>query len=603
MTEDENNILNFIAIVPNNTDFEKGNFYDVRSPNPEDMAQEIVKQLPKSNVITVASFGPQSITSHSYLVGQVSILDSLLHSFADAKIEVKVVLKNSSKRYPSRSNYYSINSNKQIDQLAKKIRTLPDSDYIKAYLYIQKYTIILLSLPPFLPFTSRVTKKIIANGWNILMNPSQLIHTRALALLHFDPNLPTESSVLKFLPNENRVIQITDEEIENLGQAVQIQFNEEEIKEPTTEEPQQKAANQNDDYIEQENNAYNDNEVYNNDNKSSTSMNSKQNANNQYDRNAPINRNDDENLHEDGQNQLYDIQDNQQIIEEEDADDIGPSNQQIDGNQTNVRNQPSKQTINVKQFMEIDNESQHSNLDEDMNIHEEEDLKETEASIEVQIQKFVSKLQLNIPVLTDSSVFSTLFQQLFYERWKSSILNQYRSQMSALRDQIKERATDEITSLKQLVNSKDMTMLIEREEQRMRALEDKTVETLEQVMEQRLQKFANVPQKSLLKNYQTLCGDNITLQKQIRQKRAETRSLIIQIKIHQFERMLKLQDYHQKVEELEMIASSQNRLENAEMELEHCKQNNKKLMADKAALIKQREKVKAMLEKKQKAGK
>ena len=223
MNGEEKEILHFIAIVPNETDFEKENFIDVRSPNPEDIAQLIVKELSKSNQITVASFGPRTVTSHSYLVGQVSVLDSLLHSFADAKIEVKVILRNSSRRRPSgSSSYYSVKRNNQIDILAKKIQNFPENDYIKVILNIQKYTIILLSLPPFIPFNSKISMKYLINGWNVLMKPSSLVHTRAFALLHFDPNLPTESAVLKFLPNEPREVGVSEADTEKLEEEVAV---------------------------------------------------------------------------------------------------------------------------------------------------------------------------------------------------------------------------------------------------------------------------------------------------------------------------------------------------------------------------------------------
>ena len=168
--------------------------------------------------------------------------------------------------------------------------------------------------------------------------------------------------------------------------------------------------------------------------------------------------------------------------------------------------------------------------------------------------------------------------------------------MASLRNQIKERSTDEIARLRQLVSSRDMTMLIEIEEKQMRALESKTVETIQQVMEMRLSNFAEVPQKSLLKNLQILCGDNVTFNKQLREKRAETRQQIIELRILQFSRMEKMQDYHNKVEELEMAASGQARYEKALADLNKVDQEKKKLEADREALLKQREKVMAMLE-------
>lgn len=648
--EDKEN-LQFIAIVPNETDFEKGNFVDVRSPNPEDIAQFIVKELSRSNQISVVSFGPRTVTSHSYLVGQVSVLDSLLHSFADAKIEVKIVLQNSSRKRPSgSSSYYSIKRNNQIDILAKKIQEFPETDFIKVILKIQKYTIILLSLPPFIPFNSKLSMKFIVNGWNVLMKPSSFVHTRAFALLHFDPNLPIESAVLKFLPNEPREIGNLDEESVKFEDSIPVtEEDSEEYEEEYSEDNEFLSNNAKSKHKKsanavsnnQDNNSISESGMYRKDNmlspsqegkesiassrhsrrsRRSTKSQDRQSKASQRSRNAQDINNQDINNSVNGeyedqlstsdypkqsQNRDKNNDEYEEELNEQDASQSKPEMKK-GGKKSRqkkiIRKKKAKQTINVQQLLDTDNRNaqngeSESSIPTESNLNDLYDEEEESLnSIEVQIHQFVSNLQLNIPVLTDTSVFSTLFQQLFYERWKSGILSRCRNDLASLRNQIKERSTDEIARLRQLVSSRDMTMLIEIEEKQMRALESKTVETIQQVMEMRLSNFAEVPQKSLLKNLQILCGDNVTFNKQLREKRAETRQQIIELRILQFSRMEKMQDYHNKVEELEMAASGQARYEKALADLNKVDQEKKKLEADREALLKQREKVMAMLE-------
>lgn len=638
MNGEEKEILHFIAIVPNETDFEKENFIDVRSPNPEDIAQLIVKELSKSNQITVTSFGPRTVTSHSYLVGQVSVLDSLLHSFADAKIEVKVILRNSSRRRPSGpSEYYSIKRNNQIDILAKKIQSFPETDYIKVILNIQKYTIILLSLPPFIPFNSKMSMKYLVNGWNVLINPSSLVHTRAFALLHFDPNLPTESAVLKFLPNEPREVGPSEEDSEKPEDAVTIteedseEYDEEYVDDDQNLSSNSKSKNRKSSVYNKDNNSINDADsqqkllssspegkqsitssrhsrrsARSQSRHSTASQRKNRNAQNQG-KDVSANGEYDDQFEVDNTEYPKSNQNNDEYEEESNEQESSQSKSETKkGKKVRqkkiIRKKKAKQTINVQQLLDSEGKNAR-NLDSESSVPTESNFndnydeeEESLNSIEVQIHQFVSNLQLNIPVLTDTSVFSTLFQQLFYERWKSGILNRCRSDLSALRKQIKERSTDEIAGLRQLVSSRDMTKLIDREEKRMRALEAKTVETIQEVMEKRLSNFEEIQQKSLLKNLQILCGDNVTFNRQLRDRRSESRQQIIELRVLQFSRMEKLQDYHKKVEELEMAASGQARYDKAVAELNRVDQEKKKLEADREALLKQREKVLDMLE-------
>ena len=655
---DVKEILQFIAIVPSNTDFTKENFVDVRLPNPEDVAQLIVKELSKSSEITVASFGPRTVTSHNYLVGRVSVLDSLLHSFGDAKIEVKLIIRNSTKKQPFGQNtYYSIKTATHVDELSKKIEALPESDYIKVIMRIQKYTIILLSLPPFFPFNGKGSMVFQTNGWNVLMNPKNLIHTRAFALLHFDQNLPTESAVMKFLPNEPREVEVTEDDMEPFEEPVSVdddeayeyEYSEDESapgkgagkraadrkdasKINNLRDKSRNAAderNKDQDYGRgkgKDENADKDMDSFSSRQSRSTRQSGKstdkysihevtvpkQRRGSAYGDNdendSQASQNWKQNRPSDRYNENENDNDNDNYNENEEDINESPSQQKGAKGRRKTRTRRvikkkrvPKQTIDVQQLLNQDDKSRADSessipTEANVNFDEEEEPSEDENSIEVQIQQFVSNLQLNVPVLTDTSVFSTLFQQLFYERWKSGILQKCRTDLGILRDTIKQRSTDEIAALKQLVDSQDLTIFAQREEQRMRLLEAKTIETIQQVMEKRLSQYANVAQKSLLNKLQIQCGDYVTLQKQIRDRRADIRSITMELRVAQSDRMEKLKDFHDKVEEIQKAASAQTRLDNAMAELQKINQEKAKLEADKETLLKQKSRVKSLLD-------
>jgi hypothetical protein len=126
----------------------------------------------------------------------------------------------------------------------------------------------------------------------------------------------------------------------------------------------------------------------------------------------------------------------------------------------------------------------------------------------MQIHEFVSQLQLNIPAFTNLSIHSTLIQQLFYELWKSVVLLKTRSN---LRDRLKQIATEVIQNLCELIVSNKLS-----------------VEVFEKVFESLTQR--------LLRSFSIIGGDQIMLQCAVRQKQAEIRAQVKELRIAQTKR-------------------------------------------------------------------
>jgi hypothetical protein len=161
---------------------------------------------------------------------------------------------------------------------------------------------------------------------------------------------------------------------------------------------------------------------------------------------------------------------------------------------------------------------------------------------------------------------------------------------------MKRRTSDEIQSLRELVNARDLTVFIRREEQKLRLLEQLAVETLETALEARCGAFASVPTQGLLRSFRTICGDHVTLHRAIRERRAEIRAQAMELRIAQARRLERMQVYHERVSELEAAAAAQAKRREAVERLEALQRELVEAKADKEALVRQRDKVRAKLE-------
>lgn len=592
--------IHFFAIVPSNTDFDRNSFDDVKSPNPDEMGQFIITQLRKTKNLTIASFGPRTVTSHAYLAGPVSVLESLLHSFTESDKEIRVVLQNQSLRFPrSPDAYYSVKNSDDTNHLFEIISALPQeaqADYLQISLYIYPYTIILLSLPSFIPFSAKGSMKYVANGWNILKHPSPLIHTPCYALIHFDMGLQTESLVLHFLPQENIPIKMTEVDLESPNDKANIAMAFDE------EEDIQNQFDEEEDIIYQAGGDLNPEDEYHGD--------------------LDQENNDEETVHNKRKKKIKVRRRKKRLVDNNENEEPEEQKRQNEKNkqQTNQKGKKTTKVVNdtIKALFDDDDENLNNNLnnkkrdkknrDNGDNTEEEVQFEESdyeyeedaEPTIEEQIHDFVSQLEMTIPSLTDSSIFSTLFQQLFYEKWKSGALTRVRNELASCRDRLKQKMTDEITSLKELVNSDDLTIFIAREEQKLRLLENMTVETKQKVLEQRVnnQRSKTKETPGLFRSYQAICGDNIMLLRSVREKRANIRSTTMDLRIAQMKRIEKLQKYHEKLTQLEQAAANESKLKSVLSHHQQLQDDLRQLSEDREALLKQRDKVRGIIESK-----
>jgi hypothetical protein len=186
--------VGFLAVVPDCAPFDAGSFLAVCSSNPEDAAQFAIQQLSTHRAISLVSFGPTTVTSHAYFVGdrpESSVIDSLLRLFLEADREIHFVIENSQTRFPKgQKSFCAVRSESDLDLVHHRISEFPALDFIKVTLVIAPYTIVLLSLPPFVPFKNSNKARFEANGWKILLTPSRILSTKSFVFLHFDLSLP-----------------------------------------------------------------------------------------------------------------------------------------------------------------------------------------------------------------------------------------------------------------------------------------------------------------------------------------------------------------------------------------------------------------------------
>lgn len=634
--------LFFVAVTSSATLLDDSSFDEFCSPNPEDSAQLVIRQLSKTSRLSVISFGPETITSHNFLVGSSSVLTSLLRSFVDARREVKVVIENSNTRAPQDDlEYYSITSEKSISGLHQKFARFNTHDLIKVTMVIESYEICLLSLPPFPPFGSS-GGPLKANGWRILSDPDAFVGSKTFVLLHFDTNLASETAVMKILSRQEITVGITELSI-TMEKGVLPDVDESEYEyeyeyddasnpvDPNADHQQSsdlsshspshhqddresirsqhvndyasirsqhasdrdsiRSRNRNpDDHESIRSQHVNDHESERSSTKGTASARSlKQDAQPwQVEQGEMIGMRDWEKENSNGDGSLWSGRGQLPSIRgsSSQADDSQSHQSRRRKRRRRKKNQPEELLGDFADTEPLPTESQ----------GDENALEIDDDSPEGEIKRFVSHLQMNIPVLEDASVFSTLVQQLFYEKWKSGALARTKAILLELRDKLRKKFSDEIQSMKQLVASNDLTVFLAREEQKMRLLENMAVETIQKALERRAGAYGNVTTRGLLRTFQTICGDHVTLQRKIRERRAAIRSETIDLRCAQAARLEKLQKHREVAKKVESAESLQAQLYEALERHEQVEQELTDAEEDRQALLRQLQKVRAILQ-------
>ena len=703
--------LFFVAVAPEGATIDAAQFDAVCSPNPEDSAQLAIRQLSNTNRISLMSFGPRTVTSHEFLVGGVSVLGSLLRSFVDARREVKLVIEVAGVRTPSTDGqFYSINTENDVNSIARKLKKVDEQDVVRVTLVIQNYEIVLLSLPSFPPFGVKgETTKV--NGWRAIEEPGTFVSSKTFVLLHFDKELATETAVMKILAGQDIYVAI-DDHVMSMELAVEIDEESEYEYEYEEEDTASKSGSiinfsenigkQTAEIASRHTLAQDAASIRSrNDKDEIGSARSQSNASRHtlaQDAASMRSRNDKDEIgsarsqsnasrHTLAQDAASltspngkDIssargQDNQSIRSQSgtasvrsqrlDHDSVPQSRngsssvsdrilgryndesarrdrpgdwQREEASESGDMDHPQSARSNRKAESQADKDSTKGQPSADDGQsqgrrrrrrkkkanppkHEIQDVSfgaftsgelapddnevapefdPNDDSPEAEIKRFVAQLNMNIPVLEDASIFSTLVQQLFYEKWKSGALSRTKAVLIDLRDKLRKRFTDEIQSMKQLVSSNDLTIFIAREEQKMRLLENMAVETIQKALERRAGAYGNVTTRGLLRTFQTICGDHVTLQQKIRDRRAAIRSETMELRIAQANRLEKLQKYREHARKIEDAETIQYRIQEALERHDQLQQELADAEEDRIALLQQLEKVKAMLNSKTK---
>ena len=170
------------------------------------------------------------------------------------------------------------------------------------------------------------------------------------------------------------------------------------------------------------------------------------------------------------------------------------------------------------------NEGYYSDYDyysSDFPSDSDENKEAEEETLEEKIHNFAFSVEFNVPALQDTAIYSTLFRQLFFEKWKGGAMKRAEVALNEVKEHIRKQRADETANLRALVQSGDLTVFIAREEQKLRLVEAKTVETIEQLMNHQIDLYQGTNMQSLYKNFKILCAQQIEQERILRQRRAE----------------------------------------------------------------------------------
>ncbi|KAI5518166.1 hypothetical protein TVAGG3_0516440 [Trichomonas vaginalis G3] len=221
---------------------------------------------------------------------------------------------------------------------------------------------------------------------------------------------------------------------------------------------------------------------------------------------------------------------------------------------------------------------------------------EEEETLEDKIHNFAYSVELNIPALQTNAIYATLFNQLFYEKWRGGALKRAEAALNQAKEHLRQTKADEIQNLRNLVESNDLTMFVAREERKLRLIESKSVEVMELLFSARSSQLAEQnPTSSLLKTYKIMCAENIELMRTVREKRAKIRSVAMDIRVLQMRRIEAMEKRHNKA--IKMTNAKQELIKITE-EKEAISDEIEGLSQAKEQLLKQREKILALIEQK-----
>lgn len=608
--------LRFIASGGDNNDL----YFSKRvNGATNEIANIIFDELKVSNQVSLVSFGPSTKVTKTFVAGPTSLLSEVMSHYTDDDYELQIILENSNTKLPSdKIGTYLVTSPKDFPELYAQTETFPETDYLKISIFFANKAVVLLHLPSFPPFKSTQHMNVKLNGWDFIQNPKSLICTPAFCVLHFDNNLRDEALALYALStrditypirevmlpeasysdyDEYSVAVSSDSRAEGMGRVIGTRI--------TT-----KFGNNIDNTFDNENNAQT--EI-----SSSLAAHSqkRRRRSRRKDRNNVVRRKVRKTGEDGTEYSEYEYE-----YESTNTGRTGRKDDEIqiiekDGKKF-IRKVHRRKKLVTKKVRKNrgdgDDDSYgktNADLRRDFNRYiNEDDLKSTstlsmlvtetdsEINIEELIRKFAYDVEFIIPELEDTAIFSTLFRQLYFEKWKNTVMDKIKGQMIKVRDHIKQLRTDELANLKALVESNDLTIFIAREEQKLRLIEAKTIEAIEQSIKVKIEKYQDAPQVNLYKTFKSICQEQVDLQRQVREKRAEIRSKSMDLRMRQLKRVELMNECHLMNEDIDHADEIRGMLKAAEKKYSKAQNELQAYENDRNALIAQRDKIQATLE-------
>lgn len=627
----------------------------------QQMAEFLLNETEKIKQITLLSFGVSTQATKSYIVGPSSVLSAILTSLIEKQIDVLIKLQNSSLTLPNEENSaYLIKKVSNLPKLFEYTDLFPDKDYLKVEIYFADKVIILTYLPSFPPFKSDISFAAKANSWNIIQNPGDFLQTKTYIALHTDNSLKEETKVLKILAHCNPEFQIIELNKPQKAISIVTHEDEEEeqndkVNNANADNDKDKQKN----HHRRHRHHHHHHHKGDADGKTGNHSKSGENSSRKGKKHGKSSKNYNKNGQGDGTDNnltnaqkldIEDLNDSNKFSDEDGSMNSSPksrshSNRQSkngensDVKMNKIRKVKKTKRIKMSQLLEndeddieeesdaelVDNtelttyddysydysdsyeeeEEEHNDekknvilgLDKSQEEEEEEELFEPEETIEDKIHEFAFSVELNIPALQTNAIYATLFNQLFYEKWRGGALKRAETALRDAQTHIKQVKTDEITNLRNLVESKDLTIFVAREEKKLRLLEAKAVEVMEMLFSARAQSFAD-KNPGLLKTYKLMCAESIELMRTIREKRAKIRSTAMDLRVLQMRRVEALDKQHKKA--LKMTNEKQRMIQAAE-EKETLIDEIEGLTHAKQQLMKQKEKILSLIEQKKAA--
>lgn len=609
--------------------------------------------------MTIVTYGSASSTSHITLCGTVSILQSLVSRFIDARCKLSLSYTNGEVYDPNdKMSAYSIQTNRDLECFCIRARNFPKTNYLKATLCLPSRMISLISLPSFCAFTSRTATLNSINGWEVFQKPNDLLRTPTYALIYFDPSLSVENKVLELIPRNNVEIKVNyydfPEKIVNFADEVEHSdysyYSDDSTYDENTEATEQTGSfstprkykcsrtKSHDRYstpkkidsyqrrhtevnekeiIEMEHNTFDEiiqepevvqthkeeqekkNEIKEKEQQiiqESQKSNVEGEEEEEY---QPIS-NEENNVDETSHQEDASAEDVPYDEEEDEYYSVSPSHKDEQSELLMDEDEDHDQDSNVFAFLEDSSESEEdlNNKQENNNNNDTTTQKKeiVEKVYEDKIQEYAAQSKPSLYSLDKAKMFSNMYKRVYHEKWKNEVLKKVSNSLRVKGEEIKSRNTQEITFLRDLVDICDQMAIVKKEEEKLQELESSVIDLYSEVKAHRLKRFARTSARGLLRTYQSTNAKQIELESKLRDRRRKLRALELDLQQIFVDRSTINKENKNKRDIIKNYVEKDPPYEEYEEKNKSIQEEIKSLTECKEKLIAQRDKVQAMVE-------